>query len=62
VFHFGTWLFPRRVGEAAATLAPLVRAELGANADAWAVLAQLLPTFAGTVPELVVTSGAVARV
>lgn len=62
VFHLGAQVFPRRVGEAAATLAPLVRAELGANADAWAVLAQLLPTFAGTVPELVVTSGAVARV
>lgn len=62
VLHFGTQLFPRRVGEAAALLAPLVRAEIGANLDAWAVLAQLLPEFAGTVPELVITSGAIARV
>lgn len=62
VLHFGTRLFPHRVDEAAAVLAPLVRAEMGASPDAWAVLAQLLPTFAGTVPELVATSGAVARV
>jgi hypothetical protein len=62
VLSFGTQLFPRRVGEAAASLAPPVRAELGANLDAWAVLAQLLPTFAGTVPELVATCGAIARV
>ncbi|MFJ1761506.1 hypothetical protein ACIOD2_14390 [Amycolatopsis sp. NPDC088138] len=62
VLYFGTRLFPRRVAEAAASLTPLVRAELGANPDAWAVLAQLLPDFAGTVPELVATSGAVARV
>lgn len=62
VLHFGTQLFPHRVGEAAALLAPLVRAEIGAHPDAWAVLAQLLPTFAGTVPELVSTSGAVAYV
>ena len=62
VLNIGDQLFPHRVGEAAAVLAPLVRAELGANADAWAVLAQLLPTFGGTVPELVSTSGAVAGV
>jgi hypothetical protein len=62
VLHFGTQLFPHRVGEAAASLAPPVRAGLGAHLDAWAVLAQLLPTFAGTVPELVATSGAIARV
>lgn len=62
VLHLGTRLFPRRVAEATTTLAPLVRAELGANPDAWAVLAQLLPTFAGTVPELVATCGAIARV
>jgi hypothetical protein len=62
VLHFGRVLFPRRVREAAAPLAPLVHAEVGANPDAWAVLAQLLPTFAGTVPELVRTSGAIAHV
>lgn len=61
VLRLGTGLFPHRAAEAAEALAPLVRAELGANPDAWAVLAQLLPSFAGTVPELVVTSGAVAR-
>ena len=62
VLHCGTLLFPRRAGEAAAALAPPVHAELGANPDAWAVLAQLLPTFTGTVPELVATCGAIARV
>jgi hypothetical protein len=61
VLYFGTKLFPHRAGEAAALLAPLVRAELGANLDAWAALADLVPEFAGTVPELVTTSGAVTR-
>lgn len=61
VLHFGAQLFPHRADEAAALLTPLVRAEIGTNLDAWAVLAQQLPTFAGTVPELVTTSGAVAR-
>ncbi|WP_410596817.1 hypothetical protein [Amycolatopsis sp. lyj-23] len=61
VLHFGTQLFPHRVGEAAAVLAPSVRSELGTNLDAWAVLARLLRTFAGTVPELVATCGAIAR-
>lgn len=62
LLHLGTRLFPQRIGEAAERLGPLVRAEVGANPDAWAVLAQLLPRFAGTVPELVRTSGAVAYV
>ncbi|WP_328616920.1 hypothetical protein OHS18_11165 [Amycolatopsis sp. NBC_00355] len=62
VLYFGTRLFPHRAGEVAAVLTPLVRTEIGANPDAWAVLAQLLPTFAGTVPELVATSGAITRV
>ncbi|MFD4638196.1 hypothetical protein ACFWN2_12835 [Lentzea sp. NPDC058436] len=61
VLHFGRLLFPRRLEEAVAVLSPLVRSELGADPDAWAVLAQLLPTFAGTVPELVRTSGAIAH-
>ncbi|MFI6099894.1 hypothetical protein ACIA8G_30435 [Lentzea sp. NPDC051213] len=60
LFQFGAPLFPHRVAEAAALLTPLVRTEIGANPDAWAVLAQLLPTFSGTVPELVSTSGAIA--
>lgn len=60
--YLGTLLFPQRVSEAAALLTPLVREEIGANPDAWAVLVQLLPAFAGTLPELVSTSGAIARV
>jgi hypothetical protein len=61
VLYFGTKLFPHRAGEAAALLAPLVRAELGANLDAWAALADLVPGFAGTVPELVTAGGAATR-
>ncbi|MFD4669554.1 hypothetical protein ACFWNN_07450 [Lentzea sp. NPDC058450] len=61
VLHFGRLLFPRRAREAAESLAPLVRAEIGVDPDAWAVMAQLLPSFLGTVPELVRTSGAVAH-
>lgn len=56
----GRWAFPSRMLDAEAALRPLVRESLGANAEAWAVLAQLLPTFTGTVPELVVTAGAIA--
>ncbi|MEU9607398.1 hypothetical protein [Streptomyces sp. NPDC048057] len=56
----GRWAFPSRMPDAEAALRPLVLGSLGANVEAWAVLAQLLPTFTGTVPELVVTSGAIA--
>jgi hypothetical protein len=56
----GHWAFPSRVGEAEDVLRPLVRDSLGANVEAWAVLAQLLPTFTGTAPELIVTAGAIA--
>jgi hypothetical protein len=62
VLQHGTRLFPHRVAEAAALLKPLVRDEIGASPDAWAVLAQLLPTFSGTVRELISTSGAIAHV
>ena len=41
-------------------LTPSVREHLGGHAEAWAVLAQLLPTFSGTLPELIATAGAVA--
>ncbi|MEU4250526.1 hypothetical protein AB0F15_24270 [Amycolatopsis sp. NPDC026612] len=61
VLHLGTQLFPHRVSEAAALLKPLVDAELGANSDAWTVFEERLPTFAGTVPELLATCGAIAR-
>jgi hypothetical protein len=43
-----------------AVLAPLVQEHLGGHAEAWAVLVQLRPTFAGTLPELIVTAGAIA--
>ncbi|MFE7618429.1 hypothetical protein [Streptomyces sp. NPDC057496] len=56
----GRWAFPTREKEAEDVLRPLVRDSLGANVEAWAVLAQLLPTFTGTVPELIVTAGAIA--
>ncbi|MET9224369.1 hypothetical protein [Lentzea sp. NPDC003310] len=61
VLHFARVLFPRRAQEAAAVLAPLVRFEVGVDPDAWAVLVRRLQTFAGTVPELLRTSGAIAR-
>ncbi|MFF4695585.1 hypothetical protein [Streptomyces chattanoogensis] len=42
--------------------AALAREHLAADAEAWAVCLQLLPTFAGTLPELLATAGAVTRV
>jgi len=51
---------PRRADDAADALRPLVEQELGDDLEAWAVLAQLLPGFAGSLPELIVTSGAIA--
>lgn len=57
VLQLGTRLFPTRTREAEALLAPLVRGEL--NLEAWAVLAQLLPTFTGTAAELVRTCAAI---
>lgn len=60
VLAMGRWAFPLRLAEAAAALRPLVRSELGGNTEAWAVLVQLLPTFTGTLPELVTTAGAIA--
>ncbi|CCH30145.1 hypothetical protein BN6_28340 [Saccharothrix espanaensis DSM 44229] len=56
----GTRPFPDRLREVAHELEPLVRGELGADPEAWSVLLQLLPTFTGTVRELVLTSAAVA--
>ena len=51
---------PERVADTAEMLRPLVETQLGENVEAWAVFAQLLPGFAGTLPELIVTSGAIA--
>ncbi|MEU6141730.1 hypothetical protein ABZ848_15365 [Streptomyces sp. NPDC047081] len=56
----GPVMFPARVREAEDALRPLVREHLGGREEAWAVLAQLLGTFHGSVPELVVTAGAIA--
>lgn len=60
VLAAGPWAFPARLAQAVDALRPLVRERLGGNPEAWAVTAQLLPTFAGTVPELVTTAGAIA--
>lgn len=60
VLDVGTWAFPARVEDARELLRPLVREELGRNKEAWAVLAQLLPGFTGTLPQLIRTSGAIA--
>ncbi|GAA1143423.1 hypothetical protein F4556_005821 [Kitasatospora gansuensis] len=57
---FGRLVFPTRLAEAEDVLRPLVERELGGHGEAWAVLARLLPGFAGTLPELIVTAGAVA--
>jgi hypothetical protein len=51
---------PHRAAEAADALRPLVESELGDDLEAWAVLAQLLEGFAGSLAELIVTSGAIA--
>ncbi|MFI1096412.1 hypothetical protein [Streptomyces sp. NPDC020917] len=60
VLDAGRWAFPERVAQALDGLRPLVRERLGGSTEAWAVAAQLLPTFTGTVPELVATAGAIA--
>lgn len=60
VLAMGHVLFPARIREAEHTLRPLVQEHLGDREEAWAVLAQLVETFHGNVPELVVTAGAIA--
>jgi hypothetical protein len=61
VLDLGRTAFPARAAEAASALRPLVGRELGGRPEAWAVLAQLLPTFTGTLPELITTSGALTH-
>lgn len=56
----GHVLFPARVQEAENALRPLVQDHLGDREEAWAVLVQLMETFHGNAPELVVTAGAIA--
>lgn len=60
VLSVGPALFPARVRDAEDILRPLVRDSLGDREEAWAVLAQLLDTFHGTAPELIMTAGAIA--
>jgi hypothetical protein len=60
VLGLGRTVFPAHLAEAEAVLGPLVRAQLGADSEAWAVLAQLLPGFAGSLTELLTTAGAIA--
>lgn len=60
VLSMGLTMFPTRVREAEDALRPLVRKHLGDREDAWAVVAQLAGTYHGTVPELLMTAGAIA--
>jgi hypothetical protein len=60
VLSLGPVMFPARVRDAEDVLRPLVREHLGDREEAWAVLAQLLDTFHGTAPELIMTAGAIA--
>ncbi|MER5864861.1 hypothetical protein [Kitasatospora sp. NPDC002040] len=60
ILGLGREAFPTRLAEAEDVLRPQVRRELGGHPEAWAVLAQLLPDFTGTLPELVDTAAAVA--
>ncbi|MGW2826470.1 hypothetical protein ACWC24_36615 [Streptomyces sp. NPDC001443] len=60
LLSLGHTLFPARLGAARDALRPLVHDHLGDREEAWAVLAQLIPTFHGTAPELVATAGAIA--
>lgn len=60
VLGLGLRRFPDRSAAAGALIQPLVQRELGANPEAWAVLAHLLSDFRGGAAELIRTAGAVA--
>ncbi|POX45765.1 hypothetical protein C3489_33465 [Streptomyces sp. Ru71] len=60
LLSLGHAAFPNRSRAAEDALRPLVRDHLGRREEAWAVLAQLVETFHGTTPELVMTAGAIA--
>jgi hypothetical protein len=60
VLSLGPAMFPARVRDAEDALRPFVREHLGDRKEAWAVLAQLLDTYHGTAPELIMTAGAIA--
>lgn len=56
----GRWAFPAYMPKAEDILRPLVRDVLGGSLEPWALLAQLLPTFTGTAPELIAASATTA--
>ncbi|WP_367319546.1 hypothetical protein [Streptomyces sp. HUAS ZL42] len=56
----GHLLFPARIRGAEDALRPLVQDHLGDREEAWAVLAQLIETFHGNAPELMMTAAAIA--
>ncbi|KQV21732.1 MULTISPECIES: hypothetical protein [unclassified Kitasatospora] len=60
VLGLGRVAFRARLAESEDILRPLVERELGGNEAAWAVLAELLPSFAGTLSELITTAAAIA--
>jgi hypothetical protein len=57
--ELGTWGFPHRLEPVRSVLIEQVQVQLGGNVEAWAVFAQLLDTFTGTLPELITTTGAI---
>ncbi|BFV60041.1 hypothetical protein KCMC57_up51450 [Kitasatospora sp. CMC57] len=61
VLGLGRVAFPALSAEVEDVLRPLLEREVGADEDAWAMLAHLLPTFAGTLPELIRTTAAIVR-
>lgn len=61
ILSFGRWAFAGRIGAAEELIGDLVRDELGGNVEAWAVFAQLLPEFGGSLSELLVTAGAIGH-
>lgn len=56
----GLYALPEQTAAAAAELAPAAARALGRRVEAWAVLAGLLPDFAGGFPNLIDVSGSVA--
>lgn len=60
VLDLGRAVFlPHRSKEAALALQQLIRGQLGGNGEAWKMFAHLLPSFAGTMPELTRTTRAI---
>ncbi|MET9292710.1 hypothetical protein [Streptomyces sp. NPDC003077] len=57
----GDWVSPADWAPARAETDALIREHLGNNVEAWAIALQLLPTFTGSLAELISTVGAVAH-